>query len=329
MRACVQRAVARNSVRHACSTPGFHRICRISAVPHIQSRLLSTSQDFFDPDFSHRHTEIQLHPDSISKTIQPGNTIVRKGRDGSDKRRYTELVHGYFWMIKDLQRSDNKPILSNTKLIPAKQSKLFPKLDNLKSLSGDKSVNLPDYFVRKNRSRSVDAQCTVVGVSFRDFGYGLLSSWLDPFEKEYDGNDRVEVLRLSLSEGWVTKWFLRGFVQGFARRNTPKEYHSSTFLLFQTDMESFRDALRMHNLMTGYVFLLDGLGRVRFAGSGGAAEEESRRLIRMTRELLDSPEPIENSNKKKLGKKTMTTRSHITSQQRGGRPSRTQRRKMR
>jgi hypothetical protein len=42
----------------------------------------------------------------------------------------------------------------------------------------------------------------------------------------------------------------------------------------------------MHNIMTNYVFLLDDLGRVRFAGSGEASEDEVQRLIEFTKELL-------------------------------------------
>jgi ATPase complex subunit ATP10 len=186
-------------------------------------------------------------------------------------------------MIKDLKRSQEKPVVSNKELIPEKRAKVFPFLDNLKSLRGGK-VDLPEFFLRKNRSHDVDAQCTLVAISFRDFGYNLLASWLDPFAEAMTGKDRVEVVRLNLSEGWVNKWILRGFITGLTKRNTPQSEQDRTFLYFG-DLESFRDSLRMHNVMTGYVFLLDGLGRVRFAGSGPASEEEAERLIRFAKEL--------------------------------------------
>jgi ATP10 protein len=51
-------------------------------------------------------------------------------------------------------------------------------------------------------------------------------------------------------------------------------------------MEACRDALRMHNGMVGYIFLLDGLGRFRFAGCGHASEEEVQKLIELTYQLL-------------------------------------------
>ena len=51
------------------------------------------------------------------------------------------------------------------------------------------------------------------------------------------------------------------------------------------DCPDFGDVIRMHNKKTGYAFLLDGLGRVRFAGSGKASEEEVERIIKFTKEL--------------------------------------------
>jgi mitochondrial ATPase complex subunit ATP10 len=69
------------------------------------------------------------------------------------------------------------------------------------------------------------------------------------------------------------------------RNNTPVEQHDTTLICLRKDLEDFRDALRIHNVMCGYVFLLDGIGRVRFAGSGEASEEEANRLIQFARDL--------------------------------------------
>lgn len=252
-----------------------------------KSSIEKKHQEIYTEEYAQRHSGIQVHPDSISKTILPGNFVLRESKSGETKKRYTELAYGYFWNIKDLKRSGDKPIMSNETLIPDNQAKMFPHLSQLESLSGV-TVELPDYFLRKNRSKDVSAQCTLVAISFRDFGYKLLPSWLDPFEEKIGNNDRVEVIRLNLSEGWFNKWILRGVLRGLTKRNTPVEEHDSTLLYFGSDLELFRDALRMHNVLTGYVFLLDGLGRVRFAGSGPASEEEVERLVKFANDLIKS-----------------------------------------
>ena len=268
--------------------------CRLVRHGHPTRRLLSSldDDDSYKEAYERRHYGIQLHPDSISKNILPGNFVMRESKSGKIQRRYTELVYGYFWMIKDLTKSDDKPIQSNTTLIPEPQAKVFPDLFDLTSLAGEQ-VDLPDYFLRKNRSLDAAAQCTVVAVSFRDFGYNLLSSWLDPFKEAMEGKDRVEVVRLNLSEGWFNKHILRGFIQGLTKKNTPEAEHERTLLYFggSDSLEGFRDCLRMHNVMTGYVFLLDGLGRVRFAGSGPATDEEVQRLIRFSKDLTPLLQP--------------------------------------
>lgn len=265
-----------------------------------ESSLQKKHQDEYTQEYAQRHSGIQLHPDSISKTILPGNFVLRETKSGGIKKRYTELAHGYFWNIKDLKRSDNKPILLNESLIPENQAKVFPHLSRLESLSGDTEVELPDYFLRKNRSKDVSAQCTLVAVSFRDFGYKMLPSWVDPFRAKIGKNDRVEVVRLNISEGWLNKWILPVVLRGLTKRNTPVEEHDSTFLFFGSDLELFRDVLRMHNVLTGYVFLLDGLGRVRCAGSGPASEEEVERLVKFAQDLI---KPIVSRNRSSFSRK--------------------------
>ena len=41
------------------------------------------------------------------------------------------------------------------------------------------------------------------------------------------------------------------------QQNTPPEEHDKTLLYFGSDVDDFRDVLRMHNIMTNYIFLLD------------------------------------------------------------------------
>jgi mitochondrial ATPase complex subunit ATP10 len=270
-------------------------------------------------NFPHRHGGIRMHPDSISrKVLPPGNMVwqrskPRKGR--VRKQKYLELEYGYFWNIRDLKNTNEKPILSNETLIPEKDSKVFPKLEGLKSLaSPSQQINLPDFFMQpptpNSSSSSLSsaasatsfssttfppnkAWCTIVSVSFRDYGFRLLPSWLEPLQQVCDGNhnkEHVQILRINITEGWFNSWFLRPVLRVIMKLNTVVALRPWTFLYFGSTkvLEECRDALRMHNSMTCFVFLVDANGRVRFAGSGSASNEEVERLILMTR-LLTSP----------------------------------------
>ncbi|GKY92815.1 hypothetical protein MPSEU_000251100 [Mayamaea pseudoterrestris] len=214
---------------------------------------------------------------------------MKKTRNGALKKRYTELVYGYFWMLKDLKKTNEKPL--QTTIIPEKQAKVFPLLENVKTLSGD-NVSLPDVLLRRNKSNDPHAQSTLLAVSFRDFGFKHLPSWTEPFIKEFEGNNRVETYKLIVSEGWFTKYILRLAVQASVKANTDPHDYDRTLLHFSNDSIAFRDPLRMHNLLPGYVFLLDGLGRVRFAGSGQASPEEVDKLIQSTHKLLTSLQDV-------------------------------------
>jgi ATPase complex subunit ATP10 len=117
----------------------------------------------------------------------------------------------------------------------------------------------------------------------------MLKTWMEPLQEglsDRPSSDRIEVVRISISEGWLSRWVLSGLILALTKRNTPPSDRKQTMLYFGGgELEPFRDALRMHNLMTCYVFLLDGLGRVRFAGSGPASPEEVVRLRQFASDL--------------------------------------------
>ena len=194
-------------------------------------------------------------------------------------------------MLRDLRLTDEKPILSNTKLIPESRAKVFPFLKGLECLDTsaspeDRTVDIPSYWLRKNRLRDPSAQCTLVGIAFRDFGYKHLNDWLLPLSQTFAKNDRVETVRLNINEGFFSRYFLKGLITSSMRRNTPPKELSSTYIHFASDLRNFRDPIRAHNLIPGYIYLLDGLGRVRFAGSGPPSSEEVERLQGFVEEVL-------------------------------------------
>eukprot|EP00550_Attheya_septentrionalis_P004148 CAMPEP_0198300594 /NCGR_PEP_ID=MMETSP1449-20131203/48797_1 /TAXON_ID=420275 /ORGANISM="Attheya septentrionalis, Strain CCMP2084" /LENGTH=258 /DNA_ID=CAMNT_0044002469 /DNA_START=344 /DNA_END=1120 /DNA_ORIENTATION=+ len=236
-----------------------------------------------------------MNPNGYSKLIEPGDFIIKKDRrTGEDRKVFADRSLGFFWMIKDLKDSKNKPILSNETAIPAQDAKLFPSLNDVSTLTGEK-VDTPSFFTRNNRTKDATAQCTLVAVSFKDFGFKLLPSWVVPFEKAFIPDSspatigRAEVIHLSITEGRLQS-YLSGFITSGVRKNTPEEKHSRTLLYFG-DKTEWRDTLRMHNTLTGYVFLLDGMGRVRWAGSGSATENELNTLTSIAKELTPLLDP--------------------------------------
>ena len=91
-------------------------------------------------------------------------------------------------------------------------------------------------------------------------------------------------MNISITDRWALT-YLRGPLTRLMRSNTPPRDHDNTLLYFGTDVDDFRDILRMHNVMANYVFLVDDRGTVRFASSGEATPDELDSVIEFTKEL--------------------------------------------
>jgi ATPase complex subunit ATP10 len=121
----------------------------------------------------------------------------------------------------------------------------------------------------------------------------MVPEWTDPFRQAFstrtDWTHRAKVFQLVVHEGRILS-FLQSFIARSFRKQTVAEFHPSLLLYFtkgdDEEYQSFRDVLRMHNNKTAYVFLLDGVGKVRFAGSGRPSPEEIHRLIELAKSMV-------------------------------------------
>jgi len=240
-----------------------------------------------------RNKNIIMHPEGHGKKILPGNFVIKKNpRTGVEKKVMLEFALGYFWALKELSLTDKKPILSNETLIPAAEAEKFPSLKECVNLQ-EEVVDIPDFFTRNNRSKDANVQCTLVAISCKEFGALLLPSWTEPFDKALRNGkdaDRFEVVRITINEGRIAK-LLSPFILSGTKKKVPEKDHTNT-LLYYGDAEEMRDILRMHNIYTGYVYLVDGIGRVRWAGSGEGSDEEVQSMIKIAKELTRSPERV-------------------------------------
>mmetsp|Transcript_21405 Transcript_21405/g.44810 ORF Transcript_21405/g.44810 Transcript_21405/m.44810 type:complete len:349 (-) Transcript_21405:87-1133(-) len=273
----------------------LEKACTTKIPPcNIFSRRLSTNSSW-DAEYkdlkARRNKNIIMHPDGHGKHILPGDFVLKKNpRTGVERKVLLEHALGYFWAVKELSLTNNKPILCNNEVIPAAEAELFPSLKGLNSLRDD-IVDIPEFFVRNNRSKDATAQCTLVAISCKDFGAKLLPTWTKPFDEILRTGkeaDRFEIVRITINEGRIAK-LLSPFIVSGTKKNVPESDHCNT-LLYYGDAGEMRDVLRMHNIYTGYVFLVDGIGRVRWAGSGEGTEEEVDSMIRFARELTQATE---------------------------------------
>jgi ATPase complex subunit ATP10 len=115
--------------------------------------------------------------------------------------------------------------------------------------------------------------------------------------KAFEKDSRIGVAKVSMTERW-SLYPLRGALSRIMKNNTPPEEHDNTLLYFGTDVDDFRDILRMHNIMTNHVFLVDDLGRIRFAGSGQATEDDVAKVVGFAKELASEGKKTKRSSKR-------------------------------
>lgn len=263
--------------------------------------ILANDNDAF---VQRRHNGILMDPEGHSARILPGGQCIMKRNEatGEEKKVLIERYYGHFWMIKDLRLTNNKPIMANTSLIPPRQAKVIPSLPDLRTLLQDnKLVSLPNILWQQtdtpsNGNSTVKKEgCTLLAISFKKFGFDMLPSWIVPFQQQVvdtnqkSSNDiKVINLHITLNNGLLYKYLIHPMMLKKFRSTTRLEDHKFTLLHFGPDPEEFRDALRMHNTLTGYVALLDSLGRVRWMSSGTATEDEITTLIHCARELCQN-----------------------------------------
>lgn len=234
-----------------------------------------------EDDVYARNAHVRMNPKSIGRLILPGNMTERIDLRKKEKKLINaDREFGHFWMLKDLRETDGKPVLANTSLIPLESAKLFPPLRDLATLSGN-TVHLPDCLIR---DADAAKSCTLVLISYKDYGFQLLPSWAEPFSSAFLNHPHASILRIAVTEGFFTG-ILKPMIMYSTRNNTPADQHDS-FLTYFGNTEDWRDSLRMYNMMTGYAVLVDGFGRVRWMGSGKAASEEIDILLDCGSRLL-------------------------------------------
>jgi len=119
---------------------------------------------------------------------------------------------------------------------------------------------------------------------------------VNPELHEYLRSDAVKGLaqraEINIEENWLKNWLIRIFM-GSLRKKYPEEMHNRYFLVDKGLDDNIREALGVWNIKVGYVFLLDGHCRIRWAGNGPAREDEKKSLVNCLKRLVDEAKGVQ------------------------------------
>ncbi|KAL2979961.1 hypothetical protein AAZX31_13G201800 [Glycine max] len=169
----------------------------------------------------------------------------------------------------------------------------FADMAEFKKHADGKTMKLP---IRVS-DRAVDSdkssvpKASLVCLSFRASSQEMINSWSVPFTEAFRKSNDVHLYQVSFIDSWL---LCRAPIKRLLLWTMKKpSHHESKDTLQQQIVYSFGDhyyfrkELRILNLLTGYIFLLDNFGRVRWQGFGSATQDELSSLLSCTSLLLD------------------------------------------
>ncbi|XP_038900439.1 uncharacterized protein LOC120087664 isoform X1 [Benincasa hispida] len=204
-----------------------------------------------------------------------------------------EMNRGYFADISELKQHGGKIAAANKILIPAMAAVKFPEFEV--SYSDGKTLKLPIKIdtdvVEDNSSASALPMATLLCLSFRANSQAMIDSWSAPFLNAFSSSKNVQLYEVSFIDSWflcrnpIKKLLLR--LMRKPSGNAQNDSLQRQIVYSFGDHYYFRKELKILNLLTGYIFLLDKYGRIRWQGFGLATQEEVSSLLSCASLLLE------------------------------------------
>ncbi|KAM3303012.1 putative protein isoform X1 [Capsicum chacoense] len=251
-------------------------------------RLLRFSSATISNSTKFLHSPCRLTSNRFLDIYQLGNKeAIEKER----ARLKDEMNRGYFADINELKQHGGKIATANKIIIPSMAAVKFPALEVNHSVGSNVKLPITSIGNGIEANKSEAPKASLLCLSFRASSQAMIDSWSKPFLDTFKNSKRVQLYEISFIDSWflslgpVKKLLLRTM-----RKSNPHEskdaLHRQIVYSFG-DHYYFRKELKILNLLTGYMFLVDKFGRIRWQSSGLATEEELSSLLSCTSFLLD------------------------------------------
>ncbi|KGN46910.2 hypothetical protein Csa_020683 [Cucumis sativus] len=195
--------------------------------------------------------------------------------------------------MSELKQHGGKIAAANKILIPAMAAVKFPEFEV--SYSDGKTLKLPIKsdvnVIEGNSSPSGLPMATLLCLSFRANSQAMIDSWSASFLNAFSSSNNVQLYEVSFIDSWflcrnpIKKLLLR--LMRKSSGNAQNDSLQRQIVYSFGDHYYFRKELKILNLLTGYVFLVDKLGRIRWQGFGLATQEEVSSLLSCASLLLE------------------------------------------
>ena len=176
---------------------------------------------------------------------------------------------------------EGKSFLSNPKLFRADRALYFPNLQGRTLVSPRKFTDTTPSLLNK---------ISLIRLYSGAWAENQTSSfWNDNPDLDAtleDGKGVAQRVDVNLEDNVMRNTMIRMFMP-LVRRKLPKDMHERYFVVRRGFAEDLRDDIGFLNSKVGYIYLLDWDCKIRWAGSGPAADDEKEGLVKGMRKLLE------------------------------------------
>lgn len=115
-------------------------------------------------------------------------------------------------------------------------------------------------------------------------------------EVEKLNGEGLQRVWINIEDDWMKAGLIRLFL-GSSRKGKSREEWGRSFVVRRGVSDDMKDSIGIANGKVGYVYLVDGNCRIRWAGSGDADIGEREPLVRVVRRLAESSKKFEGGRK--------------------------------
>jgi ATPase complex subunit ATP10 len=204
------------------------------------------------------------------------------------------------WLDVSIIKKKGRAYSADLHLREKTTAEKFIKIKAYTILDKSCAITAPDDFFDESKVR-------LVVFSFKQYGFTLLRSWIDPFRAKFctPPSKKVKTIEICFVQYGFLSFFQSLFAQSVRGQISDPEQQASTALSFG-GVEEAASQLLLPNQYTGYAYLLDGEGRVRWKGCGEALPHEIDALLSCTHSLLME----EQEQEQKVNKPHRTHQTH-------------------
>ncbi len=182
---------------------------------------------------------------------------------------------GNFFEMREWRQHRGKVFTTSDRIATTDESKPFPSSLLIRRLSDGYESSIKDIL-------GCHSKPTLVAVSFKSVGSDMLLSWTKPFTELIGG--RLVVVNFVES---VILGLMKGAMMSGMRKSLDPSAYQHTWVHFGTAAPLLEyDFLRISNRLSGYVYLVDSSGLVRWEGCGQASDLEIESMKKCYSELI-------------------------------------------